>query len=95
MALLRYINSKNLYIKLDSRIVLSFAIAGVIGNLIDRIFRGYVANYINIPGFAWLNLSYIYILIAWVGMSAILTGYTRNRLREKKIENEIKNKGRK
>mgnify|MGYP002870200010 CR=1 FL=1 len=54
----------NTYIKMDSRVVISFAIAGCISSIIDRIWNGGVINYINIPNFTSLNLGYVYILLA-------------------------------
>ncbi len=88
--LVRYINSNNMYIKFNSRILLGFAIAGIIGNSIDRVTSGNVVNYIHIPGFIDLNLAYIYILITWIGMAAILTIYTKERLDERKAEKDVK-----
>ncbi len=88
--LVRYINSNNMYIKFNSRVLLGFAIAGIIGNSIDRITNGYVVNYIHIPGFIDLNLAYIYILITWVGMAAILTIYTKERIDERKAKKDVK-----
>ena len=88
--LVRYINSNNMYIKFNSRILLGFAIAGIIGNSIDRITNGYVVNYIHIPNFIDLNLAYIYILITWIGMAAILTIYTKDRIDERKAKNNVK-----
>ena len=89
--IIRYINSNNSFIKKDSKIVLSFAIAGAISNVIDRIIRGYVINYINISGFFSINLSYIYIILSWLGLAIILTKNTRAMIKENKKHNE-KNK---
>ena len=84
IALVRYINSNNTFIKMNSRVILSFAIAGAISNAIDRIWNGGTINYINIPNFSALNLSYVYFIITWIGMAFILTVFTRDRIREKK-----------
>ena len=84
MALVRYIKSNNTFIKINSRVILSFSIAGAISNAIDRIWNGGTINYINIPNFSALNLSYVYFLITWIGMAAILTKYTSDRMKEKK-----------
>ncbi len=81
--LVRYIRSNNVYIKLKNKLVLSFAIAGVASNLIDRIWNGSVINYIKIPQFTTLNLAYIYILVMWIGMAALMTSYTMERIKEK------------
>ena len=84
MMLVRYINSNNTFIKTDSRVILSFAIAGAISNAIDRVWNGGTINYINIPKFTPINLSYVYFIITWIGMAVILTKYTSDRIKEKK-----------
>ena len=84
IALVRYIKSNNSYIKMNSRVILSFTIAGAISNAIDRVWNGGTINYINIPNFSALNLSYVYFIITWIGMAVILTKYTSDRLKEKK-----------
>ncbi len=82
--LVRYINSNNTFIKTDSRVILSFAIAGAISNALDRVWNGGTINYINIPKFTPQNLSYVYFIITWIGMAVILTKYTSERIKEKK-----------
>lgn len=71
--IIRYISRDNSYIKLDTKIILSFGITGAIGNLIDRILKGYVIVFLNMGHSIIINLAYIYIAIAWVGMALILT----------------------
>ena len=82
--IIRYMLSKNSFIKMYTRIILTFAVAGAVSNLIDRIWLGEIINYINIPSFTSINLAYIYIVITWVGMAVILTKYTVNRIKEKR-----------
>jgi len=82
--LVKYILNDNSFIKMDSRIILSFAIAGAISNIIDRLWAGNVINNIKMPLFIDINLSYIYILITWIGMAVILTKYSIKRVKEKK-----------
>ena len=82
--LIRYVLSKNKFIKLKNKVILSFAIAGVISNLIDRIINGYVINYIFISGFTNFNISYVYIVITWIGMAILLTIHTSKAIREKR-----------
>lgn len=84
IVLVKYITNDNQFIKMDSKVILSFAIAGVISNMIDRIWTKSVINNIKIPSFTNINLSYIYITITWVGMAVILTKYSINRIKEKK-----------
>ena len=82
--LVRYIKSNNTFIKMNSKVILSFTIAGAISNAIDRVWNGGTINYINIPKFSALNLSYVYFIITWIGMALILTVFTRDRIKEKK-----------
>lgn len=94
LMIIRYIFNNNLYIKMQTRIILSFAIAGGIGNLIDRVWNKRVIVFINLNNHLELNLSYIYIFISWIGMAIILTINTTKFLKNKKekIENENNNK---
>lgn len=84
IAMVRYILNNNSFIKMDSRIVISFAISGATSNMIDRIWIGNVINNINIASFTDINLSYIYILVTWIGMAVILTKYSINTIKEKR-----------
>lgn len=98
--IIRYISNNNTFIKIGTKIVLSFAISGGIGNLIDRIWNKNVILFINLNNHIELNFSYIYILIAWLGMAVILTKNTTKFLNEKKnkkikrddLKNENSNK---
>lgn len=86
-ALIRYILRDNQFIKMSSRIILSFAIAGAIGNTIDRLWYANVIT-INFKNAISLNLGYIYVCIAWIGMAVILTLHTSRRMKEKRRNNE-------
>ena len=90
--LVRYIMSNNTYIKFRSKVILSFAVAGVIGNGIDRIWKGHVINYISIPNFISINLSYIYLIITWIGLAIMLTKYTMERVNEKRNKSKKQRK---
>lgn len=91
--LIKYISNQNTFIKLDTKIILTLAISGSIGNLIDRIWNKNVIVFLDFGKSIYLNLSYIYILIAWVGLAVILTKNTMKILEEKRmIKNEHKNK---
>ena len=91
--LIKYISNQNTFIKLDTEIILTLAISGSIGNLIDRIWNENVIVFLDFGKSIYLNLSYIYILIAWVGLAVILTKNTMKILKVKRmIKNEHKNK---
>ena len=70
--MVRYITSNNQFIRKESKIILSFGIAGIISNSIDRVIRGNVVTFIDFGKNITLNLSYIYLIIAWVGFIIIL-----------------------
>ena len=82
LMIIRYISNDNTFIKLDTKIILSLAISGAIGNLIDRIWNKQVIVFIDIGKNFHLNLSYIYIIIAWIGMAMILTKNSMNIVRD-------------
>ena len=82
--IIRYISNDNSFIKTGTKIVLSFGISGAIGNVIDRIFRGYVIVFIKLGNEVYINLAYIYIVITWVGMAAILAKNSFRFLNDRK-----------
>ena len=93
LMIIRYISNENTFIKLDTKIILTLAISGAVGNLIDRIWNQNIIIFIDLGRSIYLNLAYIYILIAWVGLAAILTKNTMKILKEKGMrKNEYKNK---
>lgn len=89
--IIRYMQNNNTFIKLGTKIVLSLAVAGAIGNVVDRIWKGYVITFINIGNSINLNLAYIYIIATWIGMAGILTKDSINFLNERKKERQIRN----
>ena len=85
--ILRYILNNNVYIKLDTKIICILAISGICSNLIDRIWNENTLVFINITKGIGLNLAYIYILTAWVGMAVILTKNTMKIIKKKNLFN--------
>lgn len=83
----KFITSQNQFVDKKTKIFLSLVIAGGISNTIDRVFRGYVVefmdftDYINLPIF---NLADIYILIGWISMVAIFAVFTANEMKSRK-----------
>ena len=82
--LIRYIRNDNLFVKAGTKVVLSFGIAGAIGNAIDRIWVKDVIVFIKLGNFVNINLAYVYIIIAWVGMALILTKNSFKFLKDRK-----------
>lgn len=86
----KYILNDNIFIKIETKIVLSIAIAGAIGNLLDRIWNKNVIVFINLGKNIELNLAYFYIIIAWIGMAIILTKNTMKIIKNKTINMTLK-----
>lgn len=83
----KFMVNGNQLIEIKTKVLLSLILAGGLSNLIDRIFRGYVVDYIdftqiiNLPIF---NLADICITIGWVGVAAIFAVFTIKEKRNKK-----------
>lgn len=93
LMIIRYISNENTFIKLDTKIILTLGVSGAIGNLVDRIWNQNVIIFMDLGKSIYLNFAYIYVLIAWVGLAAILTKNTMKILKEKRMrKNEHKNK---
>ena len=93
LMIIRYISNDNTFIKMDTKVILTLAMSGGIGNLVDRIWYKNVIIFMDFGKGICLNLSYIYILIAWIGLAGILTKNKMKILKEKKVKkNEYKNK---
>ena len=65
----RFMLSQNQFVDKVLKVFLSFIVAGGISNLIDRIARGYVLEWINISRIEWLpmfNIADIFVLAGWI-----------------------------
>lgn len=89
--LIRYISNDNSFIKLDTKVILTLAISGATGNIIDRIWNEQTILFINLTKSINLNLAYIYVIIAWVGLAIILTKNSMEMLKNRKNKKVIKN----
>ncbi len=85
----KFIISENKFVDKKTKIFLSLIIVGGISNCIDRIFRGYVIEYIdftNILKLPIFNLADIFILIGWIAIAAIFASFTAKELKERKSQ---------
>ena len=83
----QFITSQNQFVDKKTKIFLSLIIAGGVANCIDKIFRGYVVEFIDFTDLIKLpifNLADIYILIGWISMVAIFTAFTVNEFKNRK-----------
>ena len=83
----KFMLSQNQFIDSKLKIFLSFIIAGGISNIIDRIFRGYVLEWIKIPNIGWLptfNIADIFVLIGWILVVGNFAYFTAEEWKNKK-----------
>lgn len=83
----QFITSQNQFVDKKIKVFLSLIIAGGISNCIDRVFRGYVLEFIDFTdflNFPILNLADIFILIGWIAMAAIFASFTAKELKNRK-----------
>ena len=82
----RFMLSQNQFVDKVLKVFLSFIVAGGISNLIDRIARGYVLEWINISRIEWLpmfNIADIFVLAGWILVVGKFTYFTAKELRRK------------
>ena len=83
----KFITTQNEFVDKKLKIFLSFIIAGGISNVIDRLLRGYVTEFIdfgqvaNLPVF---NMADLFVIIGWVAIAAIFASFTVKERRSKK-----------
>ncbi len=83
----KFVTTQNAYVDTKLKIFLLFIFAGGISNVIDRIFRGYVVEYIDFSqmmNFPVFNIADIFTIIGWVCIAAIFAVFTVNEWRKKK-----------
>ncbi len=89
----KFITTQNAFVDTKLKVFLSFILAGGISNVIERVVRGYVTEFmdfgevINLPIF---NLADIFIIIGFVAMAAIFASFTVKEWRGKKVEKSLK-----
>lgn len=88
--LYKFITSQNQFINTKIKVFASFIIAGGVSNVIDRIIRGYVVEFINFEHLPTFNFADIAVIIGWVSFIAIFTKFTVEELQEKKNKTEKK-----
>lgn len=81
--IIKFMTNGNKLIDMKTKIVLSLVLAGGISNLLDRIIRGFVVEFINIKNIPVFNLADLYITISWIGFVVIFTIFTFKEKRNK------------
>lgn len=83
----KFITTQNEFVDQKLKIFLSFIIAGGISNVIDKVLRGYVTEFVdfgqvvNLPVF---NVADLFVIIGWVAIAAIFASFTVKEWRGKK-----------
>lgn len=88
--LTKFMTSQNQFVDRKTKILLSLIIAGGISNVLDRIIRGYVVEFIHFNHLPIFNVADLFILIGWISMVAILAKFTVNEIRNRKKNEEKK-----
>lgn len=94
----KFIMTQNEFVDRKLKIFLSFILAGGLSNVIDRLMRGYVTEFIDfgqVIGLPIFNIADIFVLIGWVAVVAIFASFTVKEWRGKKVENRLEDKDKK
>ena len=89
------IKSDNQFVTKKTKILLSFAFAGGISNIIDRIFRGNVVEFIDFTNLPAFNIADICIAIGWIAFVAIFASFSAKELSNKRHAKEKNTKNEK
>lgn len=87
--IIRFMVAQNKKISSTTMFLLSMAVAGGISNLIDRIFRGYVVDFINlliIPSYPRCNLADIFLVVSWFILVLIFAIQAKKELNINKVK---------
>lgn len=75
----KFVTTQNQYVDTKFKIFLSFIFAGGISNIIDKVFRGYVVEFIDFNqfvSFPIFNVADIFTIIGWVCIAGIFAKFT-------------------
>ncbi len=81
--ILKIIVSDNQFIGNKTKILISFAFAGGLSNLIDKMIRGQAIEFIHIGRLPAFNIADISILIGWITFVAIFTSFSSKEFEKK------------
>lgn len=83
--IIRFIYLQKNFMDKSTLYILYVILAGGFGNLIDRILRGYVVDFINVfpkLNLPIFNLSDIYITLGWVFLAFVFARYTYKEIKD-------------
>lgn len=85
----KFMTTQNGFVDRKLKVFLSFILAGGISNVIERVIRGYVTEFIDFGqafSFPIFNIADLFVLIGWVAVAAIFAVFTVKEWRNKKKE---------
>ena len=88
--LIKFITSQNEFIDTKIRIFLTLIIAGGISNVIDKIFRGFVVEFIDFKVLPVINIADIFIFLGWICFIATFVIFAINEMKNNKEKRDIK-----
>ncbi len=92
--IIRFMVVQNKKIGSKTMFLLSMAVAGGLSNLIDRIFRGYVVDFINlliIPSYPRCNLADVFLVVSWFFLIFVFFAKAKKELRLEKLKEDNSN----
>lgn len=85
----KFLTTQNEFVDMKLKVFLSFILAGGISNVVDKIIRGYVTEFIDFGHhFPVFNVADFFVVIGWVAIAAIFANFTVKEWRDKKEEND-------
>lgn len=89
----KFMTTQNQFVDKKLKIFLSFILAGGISNVIERVIRGYVTEFINIKvinEFLVFNVADIFVMVGWILLAAVFATFTIKEWRNKRLESNLK-----
>lgn len=85
--IIKFMQMQSKQIDRKTYVALNMIIAGALGNLIDRIFRGYVVKFIKIFNMPTFNIADVLIILGWVLLAVFFATFAIKVKNENKSEN--------
>lgn len=88
LLIVNFIRTQKEMIDTKTSVALGFILAGGISNLIDRIMRGGVMDFIQVKNFAVLNLADCYVVIGWILIVIFLVKFNQGIVGGRRCEKQ-------
>lgn len=87
LIIFKFIMTQNSFVDQKIKVFLSFVLAGGISNIIDKVARGYLVEFIDFtPSISLpiLNIADIFVIIGWIGFAWIFAVFTVKEIRARR-----------